>query len=232
MNILLINSTMRKETTYNIANILISNLGKKNNVKELFLPKDMSHFCVGCGACFEIGEGKCPHNKEVSNIMNLLEWADLYIFAVPVYVYHVPGSLKTFLDHLGFIWMIHRPKPFMFKKQAVVISTAAGAGMKHAIKDVTHSLDFWGVGKVYTYKKVSRSLNWKGVSNKFIQSIHADMEKLSKKIIKNEKNKKTRLKVKLFFYVFRYLHRKHKIGKIDRDYWEYMNLLYSKKIFK
>lgn len=36
------------------------------------------------------------------------------------------GSMKAFLDHYGYRWMVHRPEEKMFRKQAVCISTAAG----------------------------------------------------------------------------------------------------------
>ena len=37
----------------------------------------------------------------------------------------------------------------MFSKRAVVISTAAGAGMNSTNKDMADSLSFWGVPKIY-----------------------------------------------------------------------------------
>lgn len=61
------------------------------------------------------------------------------IFESPVYVYHVTGSMKAFLDHYGYRWMLHRPEESMFHKQAVCISTAAGAGMKSTNKDMADS---------------------------------------------------------------------------------------------
>ena len=36
-----------------------------------------------------------------------------------VYVYHATGSMKAFLDHYGYRWMVHCPEESMFKKQGV-----------------------------------------------------------------------------------------------------------------
>lgn len=77
-----------------------------------------------------------------------MDEADVLIFTTPVYVYHCTGSMKAFLDHYGYRWMVHRPEQKMFTKQAVVISTAAGSGTKSANKDIADSMFFWGVQKL------------------------------------------------------------------------------------
>lgn len=43
---------------------------------------------------------------------------------------------------------------------ALVISTAAGGGMKSTNKDIMDSLNFWGVGKIFTYGKAVTAVNW------------------------------------------------------------------------
>ena len=63
--------------------------------------------------------------------------------------YHIARAMKSFLDHYGYMWMAHRPEDVMFKKQALCVATAAGAGMKSTIKDMADSLFFWGVAKTY-----------------------------------------------------------------------------------
>ena len=75
--------------------------------------------------------------------------ADVIILASPVYVFHSTGAMKALLDHYGYMWMVHRPDETMFSKQAVCVSTAAGAGMRSTNKDMSHSLFFWGIPKRY-----------------------------------------------------------------------------------
>ncbi len=74
--------------------------------------------------------------------------------------------MKAFLDHYGYRWMVHRPEEAMFHKQAVCLSTAAGAGMKSANRDIRDSLFYWGVPKVYCYGIAVRATSWQGVSSK------------------------------------------------------------------
>lgn len=80
-----------------------------------------------------------------------MDEADVIILASPVYVYHVTGAMKAFLDHYGYRWMVHSPEESMFKKQGVCISTAAGAGVKSTNKDLMDSLFFGGVAKRCQY---------------------------------------------------------------------------------
>ena len=55
MNIVAIHGVEHKGSTYHIAKMVIHNLNA-DQITEFFLPKDMPHFCKGCGACFTKGE--------------------------------------------------------------------------------------------------------------------------------------------------------------------------------
>lgn len=72
--------------------------------------------------------------------------------------------MKAFLDHYGWRWMVLRPEPKMFQKQAVVISTAAGRGMKPTNEDMADSLFFWGVPRIYKFGLAVRAVRWEDVS--------------------------------------------------------------------
>ena len=128
MQITIIHGQSHKGSTYHIARMLAEKLG--DNITEFFLPRDFGTFCVGCTNCFEKAENMCPHYEALKPITEALDRADVIILASPVYVYHVTGAMKNFLDHYGYRWMVHRPEERMFRKQAVCISTAAGGGMK------------------------------------------------------------------------------------------------------
>jgi multimeric flavodoxin WrbA len=144
MNIVAVHGAEHKGSTYNIAKMVIDNL-QADQITEYFLPKDMPYFCKGCGLCFTKGEEFCPHYEYVSPILKTIEQADILIFTSPVYVFHCSGQMKAFLDHFGYQWIVHRPNKTMFSKTALIISTAAGAGMKSTNKDIADSLNLWGV---------------------------------------------------------------------------------------
>lgn len=221
MKVAVVYGTERKGSTYNITQLFLNKLNiEKTELTEFFLPKDMPHFCKGCSQCFMKGEEYCPHHESVNKINSAMENADLLIFSSPVYVYHVTGQMKTFLDHYGFQWMVHRPNKAMFNKMALVISTAAGGGMKSTNKDVVDSLTFWGVGRIFKYGKGVGAINWNGVSDKKKAAIFKDVDKIAEKIIKTSQNVNPSIKVKALFYAMRLVQKKGGFNEADYEYWK------------
>jgi len=221
MNIVAIYGAEHQGSTYHIAQAFLKKLfSAADNITEFYLPKDMPHFCRGCGLCFTKNEELCPHYQEVNTIKEAMEKADFLLLASPVYVYHVTGQMKTLLDHFGYQWIVHRPNKTMFAKKALVISTAAGAGMKSTNKDITDSLNFWGVGKIFTYGKVVNAINWQGVSESKKLKIEKDVGKIAARILNSFCRTTPSLKVKIIFYASRLMHKKLKINPPDVEYWE------------
>ena len=149
MNIVIVHGQNHKGSTYRIARMLAEKIG--GEITEFFLPRDFGEFCTGCTQCFTVSETKCPHYGKLSPITQALDNADVIILASPVYVYHATGAMKAWLDHYGYRWMVHSPEASMFRKQGVCMTTAAGAGMKTANRDMADSLFFWGVARIYRY---------------------------------------------------------------------------------
>ena len=164
MKIVLILGQNHKGSTYNIGRMLAEKLA--GEINEIFLPRDFGQFCIGCNNCFMKNESLCPHYENLVPITKAIDEADVLIFASPVYVYHITGPMKTLLDHYGYRWMVHRPEERMFKKQAVCISTAAGAGMKYTNKDMADSLFFWGIPRIYKYGVAVRAISYEKVDDK------------------------------------------------------------------
>lgn len=226
MKISVIYGVEHKGSTYNIAQLFLNELKPvTNEVTEFFLPRDMPEFCIGCNTCFLKGEEYCPHYSIVKPIADSIENSDLVIFVSPVYVYHTTGQMKTLLDHFGYQWMVHRPNKKMFSKIGLVISTAAGAGMKSTNKDITDSLTFWGVGKIYTYGKAVAAVNWQGVSEDKKSKITSEVKRISSKIAKKYNKVKPNLKVKMFFYAMRFAHKHFNISDVDSEYWNHQGWL-------
>lgn len=217
MKITIIHGQSHKGSTYHIAHLLAQKL--QGDINEVFLPRDFDKFCVGCGRCFMEGEEKCPHYEKLHGITQLMDASDVLIFESPVYVYHVTGSMKAFLDHYGWRWMIHRPEEKMFKKQAVCISTAAGAGMKSTNKDMADSASWWGVAKIYQYGMAVNAIHWKDVPDKKKEKIEKDMTSLAKTIRANEGKVKPSLKTRVIFRVLSILQRKG-LNETDAKYWK------------
>lgn len=216
MKITIIHGQSHEGTTCHVARTLTEKL--EGEVKEFFLPRDFGEQCVGCTVCFEETESKCPHYTRLAPLTEALGEADVIILASPVYVYHVTGAMKSFLDHYGWRWMVHRPEEKMFAKQAVCISTAAGAGMKSANKDMADSTFFWGVGKTYRYGIAVMAVSWDGVSARKKRSIEKKTDSLARKIKKKQNHVRPSLKTKIFFYAMRQM-QKRGWNEADAEYW-------------
>lgn len=217
MNITILHGQNHKGSTYHIAKILSQKL--EGNVTEFFLPRDFDCFCTGCASCFKKSETLCPHHEKLKPITEALDNADVIILASPVYVYHVTGAMKALLDHYGYRWMVHRPKEKMFCKQAVCISTAAGAGTKSTNRDLADSMFFWGIAKTYRYGVNVAAVSWDGVNDKTKNRVEKKTSALAQKIKKNQGNVKTSFKTKAFFYLMRMLMKKG-WNEADKIYWD------------
>lgn len=217
MKITIIHGQSHKGSTYHIAKMLSEKL--EGEVTEFFLPRDFASFCVGCTSCFGKSETLCPHYEKLKPITEAIDNADVLILESPVYVYHVTGAMKSLLDHYGYRWMVHRPEEKMFQKQAVCISTAAGAGMKSTNKDMADSTFFWGIGKTYKYGVAVRAVAWDSISDKIKNNIDKKTSILARKIKKNYGNIKPDIKTKAFFNIMR-LAQKKGWNETDKIYWD------------
>ncbi len=228
MKIALINGQNHKGSTYNTGRMLAEKLADCDDIHEVFLPKDMPNFCTGCTTCIIKDEKKCPHYNHVKPITELIDTSDLLIFTTPVYVMHATGSMKALLDHYGYRFMIHRPEESMFRKQAVCISTAAGAGMRSANKDIKDSLFYWGVAKTYTCGFAVASATWDGVKASKKDTIARKTDKLAKKISVHAKMARPSVKTKFMFAVMRAMVKKG-WNPPDAAYWKEKGWLDGKK---
>jgi multimeric flavodoxin WrbA len=215
MKIVLISGQNHKGSTYNIGRMLADKVG--GEITEYFLPRDFGEFCIGCTNCFMKGETHCPHYSQLLPITQAMDEADLLIFSSPVYVLHVTGSMKAFLDHYGYRYMVHRPEEKMFHKQAVCISTAAGGGMRSTNKDIADSLIFWGIPKVYRYGVAVRAISYEGVSQKIKEKIDRKTNALAAKIVQRNGKVRPGIRTLFWFYVVRAFQGS---SGVDHRYWK------------
>ncbi len=229
MKVVIIHGQSHEGTTCRIARMFAEKLG--GETKEFFLPRDFSDMCKGCTVCIMKNETLCPHYERLKPITDAIDEADVLILASPVYVYHVTGSMKALLDHYGYRWMAHRPDERMYKKQAVCISTAAGAGMGSTNKDMADSTFFWGVAKTYKFGMAVRATSWEGVEEKRRKAIEGRMTSLAVKISRNVGKVKPGIKTKAFFSIMRAV-QKNPWNQADGDYWREKGWLDKKRPWK
>ena len=217
MKITVIHGQSHKGSTYNIAKQLCDKLG--GEVTEFFLPKDFDCFCKGCTACFTASETKCPDYEKLKPITEAMDEADIIIFTSPVYVMHSTGAMKAFLDHYGYRFMVHRPEEKMFGKQAVCISTAAGAGMGSTIKDMADSTFFWGIAKTYKLGVAVMETRWEAVKPKIKAKIDKKTTSLAKKLSRKVGKIKPCIKTKALFGIMSIM-QKNGFNPADVQYWK------------
>lgn len=232
MKVVLISGTDHKGSTYSTGRMLAEKVTSPENISEFFLPRDFGEFCCSCKNCFGKGADKCPHYEKLRQITETIDSSDLIILTSPVYVYHCTGQMKALLDHYGWRWMVHRPEEKMFRKQAVVVATAAGAGMKSTLKDMADSCFFWGIPKTYRLGKAVHQVNWNDVSPKIKQALEKKTDALARKIRKKNGNVRPGLKTKGFFSIMRMLQRTDALSHTDHDYWEAKGWLGKKRPWK
>lgn len=217
MKVVIIHGQGHRGTTYHVAHELAEKTG--GEIMDFFLPEAFGEFCEGCNRCFSENEALCPHSGKLAPITAALDAADVIILASPVYVFHVTGAMKAFLDHCGYRWMVHRPEGSMFRKQGVCICTAAGAGMRSTLKDMADSLFFWGVARIYRYGTAVAAVDWEGVRKKKKDAIDKATSKLARKLVRRNGKVKPGLKTRCFFYLMRFLQRKG-FSRKDARYWK------------
>lgn len=220
MKVVIVNGQNHRGSTYHAGRMIADKLAEENDIKEFFLPRDFSDFCCGCTKCFEIDEKKCPHYEKLKPITDAVDDADVIILTSPVYVYHCTGSMKAWLDHYGWRWLVHRPEEKMFSKQAVVVSTAAGSGMKSTNKDMKDSLSFWGIPKIYSLGAAVMAVSWSEVKPSVKAKIERKAERIAAKIKSSGIKPRVSIKGRIFFTVFHFVNRKGGMNPADSEYWK------------
>lgn len=217
MKITLIHGQNHKGSSYHIGRLLAEKFAG-SDIQEFFLPRDLQHFCLGCYSCIE-DEEKCPFYAEKKRIMVAVENADLLIFTTPTYCMRASAPMKSFIDLTFTYWMSHKPRACMFSKKAVVISTAAGAGAKAAVKDISNTLFYWGVPYIREYGIAVQAMNWEQVSDKKKAKINADIAKMAGTL----QNSKVHvgIKTKFMFNMMRMMQLNNwGAGEAEKEYWK------------
>ena len=218
MKIVMIHGQSHKGNTYTVAKELADKIG--GEIREFFLPRDFDKPCNGCFTCFQKDLTHCPHYKELEPMVTAISEADLLILESPVYVYHATGQMLNFLDHFGTWWVVHRPVEALSQKQAVVIATAAGGGMKSTVKDMADSLEMWGIRKIYKFGIGVQAVKPEEIPERIRHKIHRKTDALVRKIRKNDGKRGYNGRAKKWFYLMRFAHKHFAPAEPDYGYWE------------
>jgi multimeric flavodoxin WrbA len=90
---------LRKSGSYHLGQHFANGLKKGGfNISEIMIHEKTIKPCLGCFSCWSTSPGKCVLRDDMDNLLPILYQADLIVYAVPLYIYSVPGPVKTFMD--------------------------------------------------------------------------------------------------------------------------------------
>ena len=228
MKILTIMGTSHKGNTRAIVDLFLKEFEGDNTFDEIVLPNDFNKICGGCANCILKGEDKCPHFKEINPLIKKLEEADLIIIGTPVFVGSCTGALKNLLDHLAYMWLVHRPSKDMFNKVGLIVTSAGGSGVKATVKLVKSNMFYLGIPKIYNYGVTTMKMGGNYVDYKDKDKIIKQVKKKSISIKKSLNKRKVGFKTKFFFNIFK-MTQVNGWNKTDSLYWKKMGWLDGKR---
>ncbi|MGL4738700.1 MAG: flavodoxin family protein [Cellulosilyticaceae bacterium] len=232
MKVVVIHSNKRKGNTYELTRRVLQNLEGFTDLETriFYLSTDFPYFCTGCHSCFMNGEHTCGHFEALKPLIEAIEWADGVILTSPVYVMGPSGNMKAFMDHLGYMWIVHRPKPIHFKKVGLAISTAGGAGMGPTNKLMCKFFQFMGFKRVYRLGVRGEAVT-QGIADRKIARVS---RKFYKTFQKREQLGQT-LFQRLFGWAMKSSIRRYdeaSLLKRDKAYWKEQGWLDGKAMWK
>jgi putative sterol carrier protein len=102
--------------------------------------KNIKH-CLGCFTCWSKTPGVCVHKDDMAAIIEMMKAQDVMVYAMPLYVFTVPGLFKDFMDRLiPFAQpqiekrgdhFIHPPRWGQGLRRSVLISNAGFSEVHH-----------------------------------------------------------------------------------------------------
>lgn len=92
-----------------------------NEVEYISLKNKDIRFCIGCLACQKLGH--CVIKDDVTDIMDSVLYADVVVWATPIYYYEMSGQMKTLIDRLNPMYS----KDYKFR-DVYLLATAAKEG--------------------------------------------------------------------------------------------------------
>ena len=223
MNITILHGQSAHEgSTYEITKQIVAQIDANASVNEFSFPADYKgSFCRGCSTCFFLGEKECPDAAFVKPIIEAIVAADVVVLASPTYAYGISGPLKTFLDHMGYCWIEHRPYPAMFSKTGLCVATSGLVpGSKRVIDQLIDNMHGWGISNVVGYPKAVFSTSWDRIQPKIKEQITAEIPQIAEQVKALIGKDGVNDAVKTAFMETRTIQQGNVWNKLDRDHWE------------
>ena len=90
-----------KGNTYVIINEFVKGAKAAGaKVEVVLLAEKEINNCVACVKCWIKTPGNCALKDDMAGLLTKFMQSDIVVMATPVYIYNVPGNMKTFLDRM------------------------------------------------------------------------------------------------------------------------------------
>ena len=106
------------------------------------------------------------------------------------------------------------------KKQAVIINTAAGGGMRSTVRDIKDSTDYWGIARTHILSQAVWGHDWTNLPASFRKSAEKKVRRTARNVRRRARHLTPSLKVRCLFRLYQLLHRKQKMSAVDDAYWQ------------
>ena len=91
----------KRGNTYVVINEFIEGAKEAGaKVEVVFLAEKEINNCIACIKCWTKTPGHCALKDDMAGLLTKFMASDLVVMATPVYIYNVPGMMKTFLDRM------------------------------------------------------------------------------------------------------------------------------------
>ena len=107
-----------------------------NQVQTVYLREKQYGFCKGCFACHKLG--RCVIQDDAPQITAMMHYADVVVFATPVYYYSVSGQLKVLFDRCNPLF----GGDYAFTK-VCLLATAADEGVPETFAGTLNAVQGW-----------------------------------------------------------------------------------------
>ncbi|MGL6106701.1 flavodoxin family protein [Romboutsia sp.] len=203
--ILLINTSNRKKTTYNLLLSIEKILKNKGFKTEIINLHDYKiQFCKGCEVC--VLKGNCFIKDDSSLIMKKIVESDGLVIGTPVYLNNMSGILKAFIDRTC-SWF-HRSE--VYQKPTLLLANTQGSGIKSTLNSIEEVMIQWGVCLGGTVSRNGRNFN-RPIEEK-------EVTKFIDLINSNGKSYSPSFKEVYTYNIQRTL--ATNVFPVDKDYWE------------
>ena len=134
--IVILNGSPRKNgKTASLVNAFVEGAKSTGNeVREYYLQGMNIGGCLACEACSRNG-GKCVQRDDMDTVSDAYEWADVIVFASPMFWSTISGQLKTCIDRL---YAVQNKLGYTTTRETALLMTARG-------NDYSYALDFYHI---------------------------------------------------------------------------------------